>query len=709
MLAGTVGVMDGGGRVSDSTELRTSRVPAVTPLESRGFSAEASRVAEHESWRKELHRPATYVHKWWARRLGSVFRQTLLAAVGAKEGPESAAALTGVVVYDPFAGSGTTLVEAVKLGARVIGIDINPVATLTQRQAFRAWRPTELSRLFEVVERQCRDDIARLYVTESGAPVLHYFWVALASCPTCAEDVELFSSYVFAKHAYPKRHPIAHATCPSCHAVCPLTLGADEKGYCGTCDSQFSLIGPVRARSMTCSQGHRSAVLEALGQQAPRRRMYAKMVLGPEGRRQYQNIDPFDLDLYDQASKLLADATDDDLVVPDGFLAGGTNTRQALNWGYSLWASFFNDRQLYCLGRIGAALRDLPTMNAEREALIAAFGKTLEHHNVFCSFKGEGTGPVRSIFHNHVLRPERCSVEGNPWGAHGGSGGYADALDRLETAASYKAAPTDLALVDGHVETITGHSQALNRPVVRNWAAFERTAGSAYVLTGDGGATDLPSRSVSLVITDPPFVDNVNYSELADFYHAWMRQMRPYPGYSRRASTRDAQEVQNQHADDFGTMITEVWRECSRVLRDDGLLAFSFHQSETQGWASLMRSLSAAGFVVTATRPVVAEVTTSLSKVPAAAPNRIDVIVSCRKQASCVPRVIVTPAQARAKALRGLSRIHDAGLELGAGDVLSAVRAAVLATGTAQPSPDWAALAAATDTQAHLALEAFLD
>ena len=37
-----------------------------------------SRLAERESWRKEIHRPIYHVHKWWAKRLGSVFRGILL-------------------------------------------------------------------------------------------------------------------------------------------------------------------------------------------------------------------------------------------------------------------------------------------------------------------------------------------------------------------------------------------------------------------------------------------------------------------------------------------------------------------------------------------------------------------------------------------------------------------------------------------------------
>jgi hypothetical protein len=36
-------------------------------------------LAELESWRKEVNRPIYHVHKWWANRLGSVFRALILA------------------------------------------------------------------------------------------------------------------------------------------------------------------------------------------------------------------------------------------------------------------------------------------------------------------------------------------------------------------------------------------------------------------------------------------------------------------------------------------------------------------------------------------------------------------------------------------------------------------------------------------------------
>jgi adenine-specific DNA methylase len=431
--------------------------------------------------------------------------------------------------------------------------------------------------------------------------------------------------------------------------------------------------------------------------------MYAKVVMTAGGTREYREIDEFDLRLYNHAAKLLADAPSGDLVTPEGGLADGKNTAQALRWGYRTWASFFNDRQLYCLGRIAGALRDLPGYTVEREALVAAFGKTVEHHNAFCSFKGEGTGPVRSIFHNHVLRPERCSVEGNPWGAHGGSGSYADALSRLRRANNYKLDPADLEERDGAVHVNHGLSAPIQQAIVSCWADFVAMPGSAYVATGDGGRTDIPDGAVSLVVTDPPYMDNVHYSELADFFHAWLRGMGPYPGYPADLTTRDEREVQNIDPGAFRAMASDVWRECARVLSDDGLLAFSFHQSRASGWEAVMRSLADASFAVTAIRPVVAEVTTSLTKAAALAPNRIDVIIVCRK-AGTKKANRATPAEACASAMSALLELKKNGLVLGDGDALSAARAAVLSLGTHDPGCDWGELLHEAEVQAKLAV-----
>ena len=81
-------------------------------------------------------KPIYRMHKWWARRLGSVFRTIVLSVFGDKEETSESiwhkfcdgADLKGKIILDPFMGGGTTIIESLRLGCKVIGVDIYPVA-----------------------------------------------------------------------------------------------------------------------------------------------------------------------------------------------------------------------------------------------------------------------------------------------------------------------------------------------------------------------------------------------------------------------------------------------------------------------------------------------------------------------------------------------------------------------------------------------------
>lgn len=82
--------------------------------------------------------PLYRVHRWFTRRLGSQFRAMLAALSLSAENADhfwtryfGNIPLDNAIILDPFVGGGTSVVEASRCNARVIGYDIDPVATYT--------------------------------------------------------------------------------------------------------------------------------------------------------------------------------------------------------------------------------------------------------------------------------------------------------------------------------------------------------------------------------------------------------------------------------------------------------------------------------------------------------------------------------------------------------------------------------------------------
>lgn len=286
---------------------------ATTALEAAFPILEVSRVAEQESWRKEINRPLYHIHKWWATRLGSVFRAITLAALsppgrGQWDDFYQHHSFTGKVVLDPFMGSGTTLGEALKLGAKAVGCDINPVSSFLVRQALTPVPEETLRAAFAALETEVAPEIRRYYQTrdpETGVliPIMYAFWVKVLDTP-CGEEVPLFSRYVFSQDAYPKKKPRAQIVCPSCWTVFEDRYDAQAIS-CGGCGHHFNpQEGPASGQTVTTRRGRSYKIKELLPQKGPpRHRLYALMALRPDGDKIYLPARAEDRTLYDEDRK----------------------------------------------------------------------------------------------------------------------------------------------------------------------------------------------------------------------------------------------------------------------------------------------------------------------------------------------------------------------------------------------------------------------
>ena len=91
-----------------------------------------AQLAKREKQIQQSYRPVIGVHKWFARRAGSLFRALLLAeftnGVPLSTSFFSNHRLNPLIIGDPFMGGGTPLLEANRLGCHVVGADVNPMA-----------------------------------------------------------------------------------------------------------------------------------------------------------------------------------------------------------------------------------------------------------------------------------------------------------------------------------------------------------------------------------------------------------------------------------------------------------------------------------------------------------------------------------------------------------------------------------------------------
>ncbi|HEX5444046.1 MAG TPA: DNA methyltransferase, partial [Pirellulales bacterium] len=573
----------------------------------------------------------------------------------------------GRTVFDPFMGSGTTLGEAHKLGLTVLGRDINPVAVEAVRTALGPIDQKCLKAAFEELSEGVGAEIRRLYRSHDSrghqCDVLYHFWVMEATCPNCRGTIDLFPSYIVARNAYPHRKPEVQVVCPACGDIAPGKHG-ERSAVCGTCGHAFDpTIGPARGKQAFCRTCDAPfSIVESMGASArrPGFRLYGNLVLTGDGRKEYLPATARDLADYAACSTQLAvELASGKIALPSLALEQGYNTRQAMNYGFRTWRDFFNDRQLLALGWLRRAIGSIAD-EPQRRALLTLFSGVLEFNNLFASYKGEGTGAVRHMFSHHILKPERMPIEANLWGTPKSSGSFSNLFrSRLLRALDYRRDPTELAL-DGASrrvcsppfsetlepawpglfslrERLGEGSESLSlRETLGEGASLAASPNGKlidrgiYLSCGTSSDTGLADGSIDLVVTDPPFFDNVHYSELADFFYAW-QQLDGAPA-DAPASTRSAHEVQDTRAEHFAAKLTAVFRECHRILRDDGLLVFTYHHSRDDGWQALAEAILGAGFTVINSQPVKSEMAVATPKSAAKEPIAFDIILVCRKQ-----------------------------------------------------------------------------
>ncbi len=614
--------------------------------------------------------PTTYLHVWWARRplvaaraavLGSllpadfpheVFERLLGFGLPGKElvrirqlmdtgkrveggfgcdrafkrpMPEddlakahaAAARLFGkdIAVIDPMAGGGSIPLESARLGFRTLANEYNPVAC-TVLEATVDYPFRFGSKLADRTRHWAKEWLARaekrlapFFPKHKDGLVHAYIFARTVPCP----DTE--------GHPHTPLVPDWHVLKPKDSKVrIWAELTVDKKA--GTWSARIVDNREQKARGKNPpapTYGDGKGISLFSGQQIAddwikaqaqdgnmRNALYAVAVKGPRGLK-FEPPSETDLQALEKAEEELSKHRkrwERENIIPTELYPEVTTDERPRIYGMPRWADLFSPRQLLGFGVLVEELKDLRaeivvsegTELGEAVAQLLAFGMDkFANWNAILSSWNAPFATARSVFDRHDFAFKATFSEMAPCGAGVG--------------------------LAWAIENVLGAFADLCK--------IGKSANASPATISLGSATNLPAiadKSLSAVVVDPPYADNVQYSELADFFYVWLKRTQGYrrpEWFSSYLCDHTEEAVVNlpRHRNDgekaadarrkanafYQRLMAETFTECRRILCDDGALTVMFTHKKQEAWEALFTSLVKAGFTITATWPVKTE------------------------------------------------------------------------------------------------------
>ncbi len=123
----------------------------------------------------------------------------------------------------------------------------------------------------------------------------------------------------------------------------------------------------------------------------------------------------------------------------------------------------------------------------------------------------------------------------------------------------------------------------------------KRMVNSENTIITTGSLTNMatiPDSSIDYIFTDPPFGDNLNYSELSFLWEVWLKVK------TNILCEAIVNSSQNKGITEYHDLMTKCFEEYFRVLKPNRWITVEFHNSKNAVWNSIQESLQKSGFVV---------------------------------------------------------------------------------------------------------------
>lgn len=509
-------------------------------------------------------------------------------------------------VFDPFAGGGAIPLEAARLGCRSYGNDINPVAYIVEkgtaelpqkygkpiiysRQEFESlygadgWDllnskgfpriqttsyveiPNRLSFDIEyyakVILKQLYDSLGCLYPEDSehNRPIA-YYWARTAKCgnPSCGMEVPLLKQFylsnTLAKKVYLKPIINNKEIDFSVESGCTSLEGWNQH-----CTLICPCCGSITSAKDIKQQFYNHTTSERL----------LAVIWESDNGKCYKLPTSKDIDIMDSIPK--------DIEKPKELMP--LNDSQNLKiplWGYKGFGDMFTQRQLYTLNSFADKISGfkLSYDNPEYERVIRTYlGIWLDRISIANTSFGrwdvarEGN---QTPFSKQAIPMIFDFPESNPFCNSSGS-----ANNQLEWICKY----------------VESESSCAFPAVFSNASSGEKT--------------QFNPKSLTAVVTDPPYYDAISYADLSDFFYVWLKKTlkQLYPlNFSTPQTPKESEctAIKHRFHGDyepakvhFENKLTEILNAIEYQTSD--IVSIMFAHQSTEAWTTLCNSILGAG------------------------------------------------------------------------------------------------------------------
>lgn len=614
-------------------------------------------LALREKQIQQNYRPIIAVHKWFARRPGTLFRALILSEFN--DAPVSETFYrcndhTGLTIADPFMGGGSPLIEANRIGCDVVGYDINPMSYWVVKEELEYLDPREYEKAGNALRKHLQKEIGHLHQTKclkcsADAQVKYFLWMKTTTCRHCAKTFDLSPGYIVAEN---KRHPNYVVACKACGALKEIE---DKKnpGKCLACKRTISLTGTVARRIAVCSHCGQNNTFPGSDPKPPTHRLFAleyycATCKSSHVGRFFKAPDSDDLAKVAAAEDRLKSLKL--RLIPEDAILSGDETDRLLRWGYKYYHEMFNPRQLLGLelsSRFIAGIKD----QRIKYALATNLSDLLRYQNMLCRYD---TMALKSLdifsIHGFPVGLVQCESNflgiPNGGGVNVGSGGWSNIIEKFSKAKAYCLEPFEIKQPSGK-KTIV--------PVPGEWIGDVRPGDKRerHIELNCGSSTTAPltPNSLDAVFTDPPYFGNVQYAELMDFCYVWLKKLLGSEvEVFKAASTRNEAELtgnvnMGRDLSHFTAGLAETFTNFALALKPGRPFAFTFHHNQLDAYIPVAVAILDAGLVCTVALPCPAEMGASIH-INGTMSSIVDTVFVCRSTGTIPRRLLADAPQA---------------------------------------------------------------